>query len=320
MESALAYSQPAPQQGRRLPDFMIIGAAKSGTTSLAQYLTQHPGVYFSPYKEPNFFALTGCVLPQGGPAPANILFELLHRHTVVDLDQYLSLFAQAGSLAAGEASVRYLYYPEAPVHIQQTIPDVRLVAILRDPIERLYSHYCMNVQHQLEPLSLMEALEQEGERVALGWGWDWHYVRLGYYAQQLQRFYDVFPADQIKVFLYQDFAASPLTVFREVCRHIGVDDEFEPDMSRRQKAAYRPRSFAVDRWLHWPAPSRSALESILPTSIFRRMKSGLRLVNSGPVPSMDPGLRKKLQPVFQDDARELSLILDRDIPWASSGN
>lgn len=320
MQSTLSRPQVTGQQKTRLPDFMIIGAAKSGTTSLAHYLMQHPEVFFSAFKEPNYFALVGEKLPQAGPAPANVLFELLHRHSVTDYQRYLALFRNAGDRVAGEASVRYLYYREAPGRIKGKVPDIRLVAILRDPVERLYSHYCMNVQNQLEPLALPDALAAEDDRVEGGWGWDWHYRRLGHYSEQLQRYLDLFPTSQLKVLLYEDFVANPAQVFEDICRHIGVDPGFRPDMSQRQKSAYRPRSRALDRWLHWPSSSRMALKATLPAPIFNRGIAGLRRFNSGPVPKLDPSLKRSLRTLFQEDGEKLAQMLHRRIAWAGEGS
>jgi len=101
-----------------LPDFMIIGAAKSATTSVAAYLAQHPQVYFSRSKEPNYFALAGQRLPFGGPAQPDVLFDLLYTWSTTDFDAYQQIFAGAGDgQKAGEGSVRYLYFPDAAERI-----------------------------------------------------------------------------------------------------------------------------------------------------------------------------------------------------------
>lgn len=299
-----------------LPNFLIVGAAKSGTTSLQAYLDQHPDVFFSPSKEPNYFALTGIPLPQPGPAAPDVLYHLLYRHSVTDYEAYVSLFDGVGSeWAVGEASVRYLYYPEAPGRIHALLPDARLVAVLREPVSRLYSHYCMNVQYQLEPLDLQAAIEAEPSRREAAWGWDWHYVAIGRYAEQLDRYFALFDREQIKVVLYDDFVARPLDVFREICRHIGVDDGFVPDMSERGKVAYRARNLTLDRWLHWPNPLRASLERHFP----RRLVSGaigrLERWNSAPVPRLDRGLRTDLSRLFHEDVGHLEELLGRRIPW-----
>ncbi len=300
-----------------LPNFLIIGAAKSGTTSLASYLGQHPDVYVSPWKEPNYFALAGRQLPLPGPVPPEVMYKLHYFHSATELSQYEALFRGVeAERAIGEASVRYLYYPEAAPRIKELLPQVRLVAVLREPVSRLYSHYCMNVQHQLEPLSLLEALEAEPQRIAAGWGWDWHYVAVSSYANQVRRYFDLFDRQQIKIFLHDDFVARPLEVFQEICRHIGVDSSFTPDMSERGKVAQRPRVLSIDRWLHWPSRSRRVIERALPRRLWRPAFARLRQWNSRPAPRLDPKVRAELAPRFRDDIQQLEDLLGRRIPWS----
>ena len=298
-----------------LPSFLIIGAAKSGTTSLAEYLDQHPEVFFCPTKEPNYFAFAGETLPPPGPVSPEVLYELFYRYSVTDYGEYLSLFESVGQQKAiGEASVRYLYYEEAPRRIKEKIPDVRLIVILREPVSRLYSHYCMNVQYQLEPLSLPEAMAAEKARRDANWGWDWHYANVSLYFKQIKRYLDLFGRDQVKVFLYDDFVDKPLAVYQEICRHIGVSDRFVPDMSRRGMVSYRPKNFTLDRWLHWPNRARTLLRHYFPR-ITGSAISRLGRWNSGPVPRLDAVLRKELIGLFREDVERLGQLLDRKIPW-----
>jgi hypothetical protein len=300
----------------RLPDFLIIGAAKSGTTSLHRALKQHPEVFLSPYKEPNYFALAGRTLPEPGPVAPEVLYQLIHAHSVTAYDRYLALFEAAPhDGVVGEASVRYLYYSDAADRIRRQLPDVRLIAILREPVSRLYSHYCMNVQYQLEPLSLMDALGVEESRTHQGWGWDWHYVAVSRYGEQLQRYFERFDREQIRVFLYDDFVERPLEVFREVCRHLGIAQNVIPDMTKREKPAYRGRNLALDRWLHWPNPARAAIASILPRRLMAAAVTGLERWNSAPVPRLDPHLRAEISGLFKDDIRLLEQLLGRTIRW-----
>jgi hypothetical protein len=300
----------------RLPNFLIIGAAKSGTTSLWAYLKQHPDVYLPFNKEPNYFAHAGESLPPPGPVAAKILWAHYYQHCVTDFDSYAQLFSEAGpAIAVGEASVRYLYFPAAPGRIREKLPNCRMIAILREPVSRLYSHYCMNIQYQLEPLGLRDAIEAEDARRAAKWGWDWHYVNLGLYAKQLRRFLDLFEREQLKVILYDDFVARPLEAFHEICRHIGVDDRFVPDMSERGKVAYRPRNLVLDRLLHWPRSARSGWERFVPWRIPEGLMGRLEAWNSVPIPRLDGKMRKELGAHFQEDVKELEGLLGRRIPW-----
>lgn len=299
-----------------LPNFIVIGAAKSGTTSLLSYLGQHPEVFVSSSKEPNYFALAERDLPSEGPVPAPILQQMLYNWSRTNFAEYTALFDTADAAkAVGEGSVRYLYFDEAPSRIRALLPEVRLVAILRDPVARLYSHYSMNRQIQLEPLDLPAALEAEDARVAQGWGWDWHYMRVGLYGAQLQRWFDLFPREQIAVFLYDDFIANPQAVFSGICRHIGVDPDFRPDMSRRGMVSTLPRNLWLDRRMNWPSRLRSRLLRPPFRRIVRPLMRRLNRLNSRPVPPIDPILRRQLADLFRDDLTLLSKLLGREIPW-----
>ncbi|MEO0531457.1 MAG: sulfotransferase, partial [Planctomycetota bacterium] len=173
------------------PDFFLIGAAKSGTTSLANYLDSHPDVYLCKPKEPNFFAFPPNVEPScQGPAPAEVLFDKLLRYSVTVPAEYDRLFKPATTgQQTGDASVRYLYEPSAAERIANHAPNAKAIAILREPVARMYSHYHMNVRNGFEPLTFEDALQAEDERVTSGWGWDWHYRRVGRYAKQLDRYF-----------------------------------------------------------------------------------------------------------------------------------
>jgi Sulfotransferase family len=300
----------------KLPNFFLIGAAKCGTTSLASYLEQHPDVFICPTKEPNYFALTGRTLPHPGPASPAVLQQLIYADTFTDFDQYQALFAGVrGEKAVGEASVRYIYYPETAARIHQRIPNARLVAVLREPVARLYSHYCMNVQYQLEPLPLLEAVAAEDERRAANWGWDWHYVNLGLYSRQLRRYFETFAREQIKVFLYDDFVAKPQEVYADICRHLGVDPGFVPDMSQRGKVPYWPKHLGLDRWLHWPHQIRPGIGRFIPRRLPRAVVSRLEQWNSVPIPKLDKSVHRQLAGRFHQEARELEELLGRKIPW-----
>lgn len=304
----------------KLPNFLIIGAPKCGTTSLASYLSTHPDVFMCPWKEPNYFALAGHQLPHNGPASPDVLNAIIYLHCATEFEQYRSLFDGAtDQKAIGEASVRYLYYPESAPRIKEALPDVRMIAILREPVSRLYSHYCMMREFQLEPLELADAIAAENSRIADNWGWDWHYTSIGRYAKQIKLYYDFFEKSQLKVFLYDEFAHNPVEVYRQVCRHLGIDESVVPNMSARGKVAYRPKNLTIDRWLHWPNNTRNHIRKILPHRVYRKGVSLIRTLNSAQVPKLDPVFRDELAHLFVEDNRHLEDVLGRKIPWNDCG-
>ena len=179
----------------RLPDFLIIGAARAGTTALHSYLRQAPDVFMPDAKEPNFFAYEGQTLAVKGPGAGFI------NNSLTRLEDYAALFAGAPDGAiCGEASPLYLYEPTAPGNIHRHIPDARLVAILRNPVEQAFSHFLYASRLSVETLdSFTDALGREAERRAQGWQPLFGYSAFPRYGEQLARYFALFPREQFLI-------------------------------------------------------------------------------------------------------------------------
>ncbi|NJN74923.1 MAG: sulfotransferase [Limnothrix sp. RL_2_0] len=301
-----------------MPNFFIVGAAKSGTTSLWYYLKQHPQVFFPNNKEPNFFAFEGLEIPPfTGPASPEVLRDKIYLRTITQLSRYQDLFKKVSSeKAVGEASVRYLYFPQASQKIHAYLPSSKIIIILRNPIDRLYSHYLMmKGQYCLEPLELDEALEQEGRRIAADWGWDWHYVKVSLYFEQVKRYLDLFGAANVRVLIYEDFCQKPLKVIQEIFEYLDVDSDFTPDVSSRRMQAYWPRNSGVDKLLRTPNKINTSLAKILPEKTYKGLIRHSVRLNKGQPPSLSPKIKEKLQETFQPDILNLENLLGRKLPW-----
>ncbi len=187
-----------------LPNFLIIGAAKSGTTSLYVYLMQHPEIYMSPVKETHFFSFDSESKMTKGPG------DPIHK-AITDFNEYQALFdGVTDEKAIGEASTSYLYRPEAPGRIHKILPDAKLIAILRNPADRAFSAYMHVVRDERETAKdFAEALSYEENRKAAGWEPIWHFTSVGHYYEHLKRYYDLFHPDQIKVYLHEDLNDHP---------------------------------------------------------------------------------------------------------------
>ena len=294
-----------------LPNFLIIGAAKAGTSSLFAYLGQHPDVFISPAKEPNFFALEGQRVSFAGPGDS-----IINQASITDFEKYEALFKAAkGARAIGEASTAYLYMPAAAPAIRRHVPDVRLIAILRDPAERAYSSYLHMHRDGREPLaSFQEALEAEEARVRDNWEHLWHYTRLGFYHAQLRRYYDLFPREKIAVWLYDDFEADPRRVLREVFAFLEVDPSFEPDMSVRHKVAGTPRSKALHAVLTRPNPAKALAKQLLPANVRSLLYGAMMQRNIVEHRERLPDdTRRMLHRLYRSDVERLSLLIGRDL-------
>jgi hypothetical protein len=300
-----------------MPNFLLIGAAKSGTDALNSYLAQHPQIYMSPQKEPMFFVAEGQdEIPFRGPGDRRVLeYYGCWVHT---LDQYQRLFAGVNAESAiGEASTWYLYDEGAPQRIHAHVPRAKLIAILRNPVDRAYSAYTMLLRDGRETIrDFSQALAAEDKRVRAMWEPMWHYRRMGFYYAQLQRYYDTFDADQIHVAIYDDFTARPGEVMRDLFRFLDVDDRFEPDTSARANVSLVPKNATFHMLLAGEYRLKAVVKMALPAGFRQRVKSHLVASNLTRPAPIAPDVRRRLIEVFRPDILQLQGLIGRDLtPW-----
>ena len=289
------------------PNFLIIGPAKGGTTSLYYYLQQHPQVYMSPVKEPRFFALEGEDLNFKGQDAKEFV-----KRSVLNFDEYCDLFkGVTDEIALGEASPLYMYSQAAPEKIKHYLPDVKLIAVLRNPVQRAYSSYMHYVREAYETLSFEEALEIEEERVRDNWVYMWHYTRCGFYYEQLSRYFEIFDRSQIKIYLYDDLVADSKGLVKDMFQFLGVDDTFEPDMTA-WNASGIPKNRLLYLLLERGSVVRSALK-VLPESFRKDVATSLRRWNIKSKPALAPETSNLLREIYRDDILKLQNLIQRDL-------
>jgi len=297
-----------------MPNFLIIGAAKCGTDALCAYLAQHPRVYMTANKEPNFFIAEGRhEIPYRGPGDRDVLQRF--DGWVTTLDGYQALFGGVtDEQAIGEASTWYIYDERAPRQIRRHVPDAKLIAVLRNPIDRAYSAFTMMMRDGRETTtSFARALAAEDDRVGAGWELLWHYRRMGFYHAQLRRYFETFDAEQIRVVLYEDFNSRPREVVRDLFGFLGVDEGFEVDVSGRLNASMIPRHPRYHKLVRGQNSLKTALKSLLPSSVRRRVKASLPSSElTRPVP-LSPEVRGALADVFRADVLQLERLLGRGL-------
>ncbi|HEV8190480.1 MAG TPA: sulfotransferase [Ktedonobacterales bacterium] len=297
-----------------MPNFLVIGAAKCGTDSLCDYLGQHPEVYMCPNKEPNFFVADGkAEIPYCGRGDREAIEQW--DMWVSSLDRYQALFAGvSGEKAVGEGTTWYIYDETVPARIRHYIPEVKLIAILRNPADRAYSAYTMLLRDGRESIrDFAQALAVEGERIRDNWEPMWQYQRMGFYSSQLKRYYDTFDPAQIHVVVYDDFNARPSEVLRDLYRFLDVDDQFEPDTSERRNVSLVPKNHAYNRFIAGQNPLKAALRAVLPTDFRQRVKTSLLSRNLSKPPPLPPEIRQQLIETFRSDIIELQKQIDRDL-------
>jgi LPS sulfotransferase NodH len=299
------------------PTFLIIGAPKSGTTSLFSYLGTHPQVFSSPVKEPRFFAFG-----ESSPVPAQL--RGAQRPPITEWARYLALFHDArADQARGEASVSYLYTRGTIERIRQCLPEVRLVVILRSPAEAVWSGYqafrrANEVREPIERLLEREPLDPPTDLEPAGGATQ--LLRIRFYDRHLARWFSAFEEEQLLVCLYDDLVADPAALFPRIFRHIGVDPDMPIDTSRRENRGADPRSRMLDRWLHRPGRGLLAAKRVLaPLPGVRSARRSVDRWNAAPPPGLPADIRARLVEIYKEDTLALEARLGRDLSaWRAS--
>jgi hypothetical protein len=299
---------PTTPTDPRLPDFLVIGAFKSGTTSLMSYLSQHPDITVPWLQEPNFFGSEDYSLTlEGAKAARRDADGAYGRRRTSTLAQYSNLFADAPAHSiVGESSPQYMTHPAACDRIRSLVPDCKLVAILRNPIDRAFSDYSMFVRDGIEKDPFAEVIHRPRSIKPMG-----HYVETGMYGHQLQPFFETFPADQVKVYLHDDLRADPMEVLRSLFVWLGADPAFKPNVSEMMNPSGVPRNSLVAAAYIARRRLQPYLKPIVPRSVQRRLD--VRLERGLEKDVVDPKVRRELAEIFADDVALLSTLIDRDL-------
>jgi sulfotransferase family protein len=257
---------------RPLPDFLIIGTQKSGTTALYAYLRWHPQITGPSFKEVSFFDRH---YARGS--------RWYRAHLPARPREWPARLRHGRWPSVGEAGPTYLFHPLAAQRVQALLPAARLIAVLRNPVDRAFSHYQHEVALGREPLSFEDALDQEGERMlgeieriisdptyfSHAW-WNYTYVARGRYAEQVERWYEAFPREQLHLLFSEDLLEEPAETYARVLDFLGV----EP---------HELRSFPR--------------------------------IYSREYDEMSPATRKRLEAEFAEPNKQLSELLGRPLPW-----
>lgn len=293
-----------------MPNFLIIGAAKAGTTSLYYYLKQHPDIYMSSVKEPHFFSFEGESLSF---RRANNQPDPINQVAVTTLEQYTQLFdGVTTEKRIGEASPSYLHTPKAAERIKFYIPDVKLIAILRHPAERAFSaftgQYLHGVQHGEPHLTnFEEAVHSEEKFMQENWTPIFFYKKLGFYYEQLSYYYQLFPKDQIYVCLNEDLQKDAGRTLANLFRYLEVDEQFVPNTSQIAGASGIPKNEWLYRIFKNPAV-KSLVKPWIPKGMGQRFEKTMLSK-----PKMSPEIRQELVELYRDDVLKLQDLLQRDL-------
>jgi hypothetical protein len=299
------------------PNLFIVGAPKSGTTSLYEYLKGHPQVFMSVVKEPCYFS-------------ADLAFDHSGNFLVFERDAklYDDLFAEAGDARIiGEGSTRYLYSHDAARLIHAASPDARIVAMLRNPVDMIHSLHAHKLAAWTEDLDDFEAaLDAEADRVEGRQLPEFSNPKLSTYrdraryGEQLPRWFDEFGRDRVKVIIFEDFVRDPANGFRSLLEFLGIDADYAPESFSAYNSAHGARSRLMRRvlngrfpqWLVW-----GLLPKVIGDTRTRGLVRGFRhsWFHRKPITrgKLTPELRRRLEDDFAPDVARLSSLLGRDM-------
>ena len=285
-----------------LPDFLVIGAPKAGTTAFHEYLRQHPEIFIPALKNPAFFIYEGLEPSFWG------------KNVVNNIDTYHSLFQfKTNEKVIGEVSPGYFPDHSAPARIYKYIPDVKLVVILRNPIERAFSQFYFNRQIGVERYSdFDEALKTE-IKIMQGLKHEHNpkYIRTGLYHQQLIRYNSFFSENQILILLYDDFLNNPVKELQKTFKFIGVNSDFIPDISIKHNVTQIHKSMFLKSIENIFMKGNKKFPFFFDT--LKKIAVKIRRINSGKLPHIPIHIKKRLIPIFREDINLLQKKLNRDL-------
>ena len=302
-----------------VPNFFIVGAPKCGTTSLARYLAEHPSIFMCEPKEPSYFSRELIESRR----------DAARRETPWRYEQaaYLKLFdaAQPAHVAVGEASTTYLYSRRAAPEIRALVPEARIVVMLRNPVEFVQALHAQKVLEGEETVYSFEAAWRLQAQRKAGQGFARQplrpqlllYGEVGRLGTQLQRWLTVFPRSQVKTILYEDFAAEPLHVYRDVLAFLGVSDDGREDFP-----VHNQNRRVTNPWVHRLATTKFG--AVLAPYRYLRKRFGLDFgaairrelfdasSSTGVRAAISPELERELRDYFDTEVRLLEQLLGRN--------
>jgi len=305
------------------PSFIVLGAVKAGTTSLYNYLGQHPEIEMSNWNWPRYFHVA-----DGAPNFASLEAQYGHEYRAEsegryammipdriprDMSQYESLWT-GNTAIRGEVSPTYLHDAGVCARIAARAPETKLLIVLRAPVERAYSHFVMDRRKGWESIAdFGAALDSEPDDAENFWWGRRHYIRHGLYANVVKQYLETFPREQIKIMFYDDLVADSARYLREIFDFLGADANFVVDTSKRHNRGLVKRDTALARLLYANFPGRQWLRRKLPDQTKTFVGKKLTKTTHGSAEPLSGDLRARLVDRFRDDVRQLQPLVDRDL-------
>ena len=294
------------------PNFIVIGAMKAATTSLYTYLKQHPEIFMTKDKEPMFF--------NNFQQENNYKISGSKRKRLTTLNEYLAMFDDVkNEKAIGEASPEYIYNSKAPQLIKEHLSNVKIIAILRHPTDRAYSNYLHSKRADREnATTFQEAIELENKRIEDNWSPLYHYIEKGYYSVQLKRYYQLFPKENIRVYLFEDVVSNTKETLKDIFNYLEVDENVEIDISKKANVSGIPSGifgFILKKMRYYNLMPKFAISDYFPKFIVKLI---FRSVYK-PTKKLDENVRRDItEKYYKEEINTLEKLIKRDLnSWLS---
>lgn len=285
-----------------LPNFFIVGAPKAGTTSLYHYLNEHPDIFMADPKELNYFS--------GSEIRSQELYY--KAYIVEDLPKYKDHFSGSEKkIAVGEASVSYLFYKEVPGKIFELVPDAKIVIILRDPVERAFSHYLMDERLGYISIPFEDVVYRKKGHTGLELFYQ-QYLELGFYHDQVKRYLDTFGKNRVRIYFFNDLLNSPRSILEDLFKFLDVKENLNIDIRKKHNVRIEPNS-RITGEIYKSGKLRKLANFLAPGYVKKMIKNVL--FSSGGYKSLDNQVEKYLRKLYDSDIKKLGGLLSRDIPF-----
>lgn len=291
------------------PDFLVVGTARAGTTSLYSYLLQHPQLFLPVVKEPCFFTF----------ADEKINYKKgKFSFAITSIEEYAKLYEKAlPDQLTGECSTPYLYlYKKTITNLKKIHDDyssIKIIIVLRNPVDRAYSQYLWRVRDGREDLTFKEAIEQEAERMKDNYSFDYFYLDRGKYYEQVKAYLKEFK--NVKIILYEDLKINVEQELINICQFLNVDKNFIFVKRNEQNSSFLPKSKVLSKLISFESKIKFRMLNYFPDNVKSSLKEQFRRFNSSKkeIQPLSAELRDKLNEFFKEDIRNLEKLIGRNL-------
>ena len=293
---------------QRWPNFLIVGTARAGTTSLHEFLGNHPDILMPLQKEPCFFTYVD-EQPE--------FKEARHRY-LTNPAEYLAMFEHHNEAVMGESSTPYLYFHQKSIaNIKRLVAnadEMKILIVLRDPSERAYSQYMHNRRDLREPLTFEEAIDAEKQRMADNWHFDFFYVDKGYYYQQVKDYIDNFK--HVKIVFYDTLEKQPEKLLSDIYQFLGVTQLQEAKMVKRNQSGEMKVKWLKQMMTTRKNPILNFFRKLMSRDTKKKLRNWAKdklLRYNLKKTEMNPETRRKLIALYSEDIKQLQTLVQKDL-------